>query len=282
MLAARTVRFISDRARALISLTPALAVVLALWGAGIVGAVRSSLGVSRLSGWSGADLEAYRSLLDDPAFWDSLWFTLRIAALATIVSAMLAVVLASVLRRSGGLVRVLAAVPVPMPHLVAAVLGVLWLGHGGIADRILGGLPLDLVRDPQGLGIVLVYVYKETPFLALLVLACWGPAVAAREEAAAVLGARPLQRMRWVVWPAIRAPLVTGSAVVAAFVIGAFEVPLTIGPSSPETLSELALNATRTASLEGRSEANAALLVASVLAVAVAAVAATGLRRRNE
>jgi putative spermidine/putrescine transport system permease protein len=137
------------------------------------------------------------------------------------------------------------------------------------------------VRDPGGLGIVLVYVYKEVPFLALLVLAAWGPAVAAREEAAAVLGARPLQRLRWVVWPAIRVPLVTGSAVVAAFVIGAFEVPLAIGPTSPQTLSELALTATRTGGLDGRAEANAALLVASLLALLVAAASAATLWRRR-
>jgi putative spermidine/putrescine transport system permease protein len=269
------------RARTAGALVPALAVVLALWGAGMVGAVRSSLGVSRLNGWSAADLDAYRALLDDPLFWESLWFTLRIAALATVISAALAVALAAALRRHGPTVRALSAVPVPMPHLVAAVLGVLWLGPGGIADRLLGGLPVDLVRDPGGLGVVLVYVYKETPFLALLVIAAWGPAVAAREEAAAVLGARPLQRLRWVVWPAIRGPLVTGGAVVAAFVIGAFEVPLAIGPTSPQTLSELALAATRTGGLDGRAVANAALLAASLLALLVAAAAAATVWRRR-
>lgn len=269
------------RLRTLAALAPAVLVVTALWGAGMVGAVRTSLGVSRLRGWSQADLGAYRSLLDDPAFGDAVAFTLRIAALSTVVSAALALALASALRRRGALSRTLAAVPVPMPHLVAAVLGVLWLGPGGIADRVLGGLPLDLVRDPAGLGIVLVYVYKETPFLTLLVLAGWGPAVTAREEAAAVLGAGPLQRLRWVVWPAIRVPLVTGCAVVAAFVIGALEVPLAIGPTSPRTLSELALDATRTASLDGRAVAAAALLVASLLAIAAAAVAATALGRRR-
>jgi putative spermidine/putrescine transport system permease protein len=269
------------RVRAVAALAPALLVVLALWGAGMAGAVRSSLGVSRLSGWSAADLDAYRALLDDPLFWESLWFTLWLAAASTALSALLAVALAAALRRHGPTVRALAAVPVPMPHLVAAVLGVLWLGPGGVADRLLGGLPFELVRDPAGLGIVMVYVYKETPFLALLVLAAWGPAVAAREEAAAVLGARPLQRLRWVVWPAIRGPLVTGSALVAAFVIGAFEVPLTIGPTSPQALSELALSATRTAALDGRASANATLLIASLLALAIAAVAAATLWRRD-
>ncbi len=255
--------------------------VLVLWGAGLLGAVRSSLGVSRLTGWGAADLDAYRALLDDPAFWDAVWFTLRITAAATVLSMALGIALAAVLRRSGMLTRLLAAVPIPMPHLVAAVLGVLWLGPGGIADRLIGGLPADVVRDPGGVGIVLVYVYKEAPFLALLVLAAWGPAVRAREEAAAVLGVRPLQRLAWVVWPAIRTPLLTGAAVVAAFVIGAFEVPLTIGPTSPQTLSELALSSTREASLDGRSVANAALVVASAMAVSVAAVAAIAIGRRR-
>ncbi|MGE0026356.1 MAG: hypothetical protein AB7O78_06700 [Thermoleophilia bacterium] len=269
------------RLRDVAALAPAVAVVLVLWVAGMVGAVRSSLGVTRLSGWSAADLGAYRALAGDPLFWDSLWFTLRIAAAATAASAILAVAAAAALRRRGPTVRALAAVPVPVPHLVAAVLGVLWLGPGGIADRILGGLPVEVVRDPAGLGIVLVYVYKEAPFLALLVLAAWGPAVAAREEAAAVMGVGPLRRLRWVVWPAIRGPLVTGSAVVAAFVIGAFEVPLAIGPTSPETLSELALSATRTGSLDGRAVASAALVVASLLALTVAAASAAVLWRRR-
>lgn len=267
--------------RPLLGLVPALAVVSVLFGAGMLGAVRSSLGVDARTGWGDADLDAYRALASDPLFWDSVRFTLQIAVLATVISAVLALALAAALRGSGALPRTLAALPVPMPHLTAAALGVLWLGPGGLADRLLGGLPFDLVRDPWGLGVVLVYVFKETPFLALLVLASWSGEVAAREEAAAVLGARPLQRMRLVVWPAIRAPLMTGAAIVAAFVVGALEVPLVIGPTSPETLAELALSATRAPTLDGRATANAILLVASLLAIGIAGAVAAGLRGRR-
>jgi putative spermidine/putrescine transport system permease protein len=267
-------------ARHALALTPAMAVV-ALWGAGMVGAVRQSLGVTRIGGWSGAGFDAWRLLLDDPIFWESLRFTLRIAVVSTVISAALALALAAALRRHGALTRIAASLPVPMPHLVAAVLGVLWLGPGGIADRLLGGLPIDLVRDEGGLGVVLVYVYKETPFLALLVLASWGPAVAAREEAAALMGAGPLRRLRWVVWPAVRAPLITGSALVGAFVIGAFEVPLVIGPTAPETLSEFALNSIQSATTDGRARGAAALVVAALMAILAGIVAALGLRGRH-
>ena len=61
------------RLRAVLALAPALLVVFVQWGPGMVGAARSSLGVTRATGWSGADLGAYRALADDPAFWDALW-----------------------------------------------------------------------------------------------------------------------------------------------------------------------------------------------------------------
>jgi putative spermidine/putrescine transport system permease protein len=266
-------------ARAVLALAPATLAIACLFGAGLLGALRSSLGVSLARPWSEADLDAYRLLVEDPAFGDAVAFTLRIAALSTLISTALAIALAAGLRRRGALARGLAGLPVPMPHLLVAVLCVLWLGPGGIADRALGTLPVDLVRDGAGLGVVLVYVIKETPFLALLVLAAWSPEVAAREEAAAVHGATPLQRLRWVLWPALRGPLLTGAVVVAAFTLGAFEVPLVIGPSYPETLPELALGATKTASLDGRSVANAALLVTSLATILMAVVAARGLRR---
>jgi putative spermidine/putrescine transport system permease protein len=269
------------RLRRALALAPALCLVVLLVGAGLAGAVRASLGVTRRAGWGAADLDAYRRLASDPLFWEALRFTLQTAALATAVSVVLALALAAPLRRAGTTGRVLAAVPVAVPHLVAAVLAVAWIGPGGLADRLVGGLPVDLVRDPLGLGVVLVYVVKETPFLALLVLAVWTPAVAAREEAAAVLGASPAQRLAWVVWPALRGPLVTGAAIVAAFVVGALEVPRVVGPTGARTLAEYAVDATRTAGVEGRATANAALLVATAIALALAGVAAATLRGRH-
>ncbi|MDQ4129642.1 MAG: hypothetical protein M3133_01395 [Actinomycetota bacterium] len=169
----------------------------------------------------------------------------------------------------------------PVPHLIVAVVVVLWLGAGGLVERALGSLPLTLVRDRAGLGIVLVYVYKEAPFLALLVLAAWGRTVAEREEAAAVLGAPWWQRLRWVVWPAIRAPLGIGSLIVAAFTFGSFEVPLVVGPTYPPTLAVFALHETKTAELAGQSRAAAALLVTAGVPILLALLVAWRARGPN-
>ena len=252
-------------------LLPALAVLLLLFSGAVLGALRVSL--LPLGGDAGdITLDAWSSMLADPSFFDALVFTIRITVLATAISALLALALALLLRDRGLFARVSGAAPVPVPHLLVATVAVLWLAPGGIADRVLGGLPLDPVRDPAGSGVVLVYVFKEVPFIALLLLASLGRSVREREEAVRVLGAGRLQAFAWVLWPALRAPLLLGSLIVAAFTIGSFEVPLTVGPNYPQTLAGWAFESTRGDLISGEAEAAAALLVAGAMAVVLAAI----------
>jgi putative spermidine/putrescine transport system permease protein len=78
--------------------------------------------------------------------------------------------------RLDGAARVLALLPLPIPHLVAAVCGVLILGQSGILARVGHGLglvetPADmpaLVADPWGVGLIVALTWKEIPFLALV------------------------------------------------------------------------------------------------------------------
>lgn len=258
------------RLRTVLALAPALTVLAVLFGGGLAGAVRTSL--VPLDG--SASLDSWRALRDDPAFADAVLFSLRIAIVATLSAAIAAVAVALVVRTRGTALRALVALPVPIPHLLVAVLAVLWLAPGGLADRLLGTtLGGSVIRDEQGIGIVLVYVYKETPFLVLLLLAAMGRGLAEREEAAAVLGASAWQRLRWVLWPAIRTPLVVGSIVVGAFALGAFEVPLTVGPNYPPTLAEFAFQATQNDLLAGEGIAAAALLTTAVASIGLAVLA---------
>lgn len=262
-----------------LALAPALGVIVLLFGGALAGAVLLSLSPSG-STRGGLGLDAWRTVLADPAFRDAATFSLRLAVVSTVLSAILAVALAAALR-GRRLAQALFTLPVLVPHLLVAVLAVFWLAPGGLADRLLGGLPVQLVRDGPGWGVVLVYLYKEVPFLALLVLAAWDREVDTRAEAAAVMGADRWARFRFVVWPAIRTPLSVGSLIVAAFVFGSFEVPLLVGPSTPQTVATYALDATRTSLLTGRAESAVALLLAAVASLVVAAVAARVARSRD-
>lgn len=257
---------------------PAVAVTVLLFGGALAGAVRASLQPDPFSGEH--TLAAWRSVLSDAAFADAVGFTLATTVVATALSVALALPVAAALRGRAW-ARTVAALPVLLPHLLVATIAVLWLGPGGLADRLLGGLPLDVVRSRSGLGIVLVYVVKEVPFLALLLLAAWDDDIAAREEAAAVHGAGPVERFRHVVVPGLRGPLIVGTLVVAAFVFGSFEVPLLVGPTQPDTVATYALRVTRVADLAGRANAAAALLVATAGSLLLATAAGLTLRRRR-
>ncbi len=254
--------------RELLPLLPATTVLAVLFGGAVTGAL------------SRTDAATWRAALGDPRFWPALGFTLRVTVLATVLSAVLAVGLAALVRRRPRAAAVV-GVPVLVPHLVAATVAAAWLGPGGLADRLLGDLAVELVRDRAGVGIVLVTTWKEAPFLTLLVLTAWDEGVRRREEAAATLGAGRWDRFRHAAWPAVRTPLAVGSLVVGAFVVGSFEVPLVVGPTSPPMLATLALQQTRVASLEGTAVAAVTLLVATALALLPAVAAARWARRAD-
>ncbi len=256
-------------ARDRLMLAPAVAAVVVLFGGAMAGAVRTSLVPL---GGDGSTI-AWQTLLHDPEFADAVGFTLRTAALSTALAAVVAVLVALTARRSGTAVRALLALPVPVPHLLVATVAVLWLAPGGLADRLLGSLPIDVVHDRAGAGIVLVYLYKEVPFLVVLLLAAMGQHYRERDEAAAAVGVSPAQRLRWVLWPTIRGPLVVGCIVVFAYVAGAFEVPLAVGPSYPPTIAEYALQRAGADLIAGPSIAAAALLVTATASVLLAALA---------
>ncbi len=260
----------------MVAALPVAVIVVVLFGGAVVTAAATTVR-DPAGRWT---LDVWREVLADPALMDAVWFSLRTTLAVTVLSAALAVPIAAGVRNRLW-TKAVSVVPLVIPHLTVAVLAVLWVGPGGLADRLLGGLPLQMIRDRAGIGIVAVYVIKEVPFLVLLVTAAWGEATREREEAAAVLGAGLVTRFRFVTWPAIRLPLVTGALIVAAFVLGAFEVPLVVGPSYPPTLATLAFEQTRAPDLAGGARAAAILLLATGLTLLLAGMAARVARRHD-
>ena len=144
----------------------------------------------------------------------------------------------------------------------------MWLGPSGLADRILFTLPI--IRDSFGFGVVLVYILKEVPFLTMLILAALGEEDVSREEAARTLSPSRWARWRSVLLPQLRRPLTLGSLVVAAFVIGSTEVPLVVGPLTPDVLTTWSINVVRIRGPIARADAAAGLVVSSALVIVLA------------
>ena len=256
----------------------ALTIALVLFG-GLVGAAVQSIEPDTLVGGH-VSLSAWQAVLGDRDFAAALAFTLETSAAATALAVICGVALAALVRPCAPRVQALVTLPVAVPHLVIAIAAVAWLGAGGIVDRAVT-LPTQLVGDTRGIGIVLVYVLKEAPFVALAALAVWGEETRGREEAARVLGAGPVARLVLVVVPQLRPAVIASALAVSAFALGSFEVALIVGPTYPGTLATYALNATLSPDPAAPARAAAALLVATLLALFAAVLAGQTLRRRS-
>ncbi|WP_143342049.1 ABC transporter permease [Deinococcus indicus] len=239
------------RRRALM-VAPALLVTAGLFGGGLILTVVQSVGVDPVLGGQKVTFAAYRTLAADPAVRASLLLTLGVATLSTGLSAALGTALALLLRRAGrARLRFLAGLTLPVPHVLAATLVLLTLSQSGLLSRVTAALGLTrgpqdfpaLLFDPLGVGVVLELVWKETPFVALLVLAALTRLDGRLHDVARSLGAGRAARFRQVTWPAIRPALLTACVLVFAFALGTVEVPLLLGATSPTTLSVLAYQA---------------------------------------
>lgn len=262
-------------------LAPALLVIGVLFAGGLAVAFVQSLGHMPAIGMTGWSLDAYREVLGDEDFVDSLLLTLYVSGVSTGVSTVLAVLAALALRRSGGRISaVVFQLPITIPHLVAAVGIALVVAQTGLGARVAAGLGLigepkefpALLYDEYSVGIILTYVWKEVPFIALVVLASLRGVASDLEDVARTLGAGAWQRFWYVVFPVISPSVVAASVLVFAFTFGAFEVPYLLGESYPTMLPVMAYEEYREIDLSARPAAMAINVLIALITGTVAAL----------
>lgn len=265
----------------LLVVAPAATIVLFLLGGGLAVTAFESL---RATGAGGTfTLEHYRSVFAEPGFASSLLLTLWVSFLSTVLTVFLAVLTALGLRnirRARRLVAYIYQLPLTLPHMVVAAAGLMLLGQSGLISRVFTGIGVitdpsqfpALVFDRAGIGIVLVYVWKQIPFVGLFVLAVLQSVGEDYEALARTLGARPRRVILNVLLPLILPGIVPASVIIFAFVFGAFEVPLLLGARYPSVLSVLAYRLYTDVDLTMRPQSMALSLVIAVIVLLLVVV----------
>lgn len=281
-----------------LALAPALIIVGLLVGVSLVYGVAQSLGLLAIIGTSQLSLDAYRDLWlgTGPAgreFWPalgfSLWVSLASTGLATLGALLVAAMLNQYRRPVDGSTLLMLNLNLAFPHLVWTVALVLLLAQSGLLARIAFAFGLIdapaqfpvLVRDHYGLGIILHYVSKEIPFLLLIVLAVVRTQGAQYDLVAENLGATFWQRLRYITLPLVLPALAAGSALIFAFVFGAYEVPALLGVRYPRMLAVLALEFFTNPDLNRRTEGMAISLIISLVTLGVVGSVHSLLRQRR-
>jgi putative spermidine/putrescine transport system permease protein len=267
-----------EKLRVPLMLTPALAVLTLLFAGGLVVGTGQSLGYMPVIGLNDFTLQHYVDVLTDRNFLISLWLTFRIAFVSTLLSMILAVAFALVLRDTfagSQLTTFVYQIPLPIPHLVAANGIVLLVTQSGLLARLLAtaGLletPADfpiLVFDRAGVAIILTYLWKEVPFIGLVVLAILKSVGPQFEELAQTLGANRWQRFWYVLLPLMMPGLLSTSIIVFAFVFASYEIPLLLGVRFPTTLPVWAFRNYQDPDLALRPEAMAVSVILALIAI---------------
>jgi putative spermidine/putrescine transport system permease protein len=257
-------------------LAPALAVIVLLFLGGLVLGLMQSVNYMPIIGKTTVSLDAYYNLLTGRTFLRSLGFTLYLATAATVISTILAIVCALVLRDTfvgRRLTTFIFQLNLPIPHLVGGVGIMMLAAQSGLLARVarLAGAISEpsqfpaLVNDPYGIGILLEYVWKEVPFIGVIVLAVLRSLGTDYEELATSLGANRWQRLRHVLIPLMLPGILSASTIVFAFSFGGFEIPLLLGATFPAPLSVVAYRFYSDADLNARPDAMATSMVITVI-----------------
>jgi putative spermidine/putrescine transport system permease protein len=267
---------LSDRLRITLLLAPAMALIGVLFFGGLAVGVMRSFNWMPVIGLTDPNLDAYRAVLTDPDFLRSFLLTFHISFTSTLISAVIAIAAALMLRRTfagRGAINFLFQLNLTVPHIVGAI-GILYLFsqsgffarmgyHIGLIARP-GEFPA-LVYDPYAIGIILQYVWKEVPFIGVIVLAQMQALGTDYESVARSLGASRWQAFRHVLLPLIMPGVLSASVIVFAFTFGAYEVPLLLGASHPQALPVLAYKTYTDVDLAARPEAMAMAVVIALL-----------------
>ena len=275
-----------ERWRIPVMFAPTMIVIGVLFGGSLAYGLLQSLGWQPLIGRRELTLSAYANVVASARygeqFWSGLLLSLWVSLASTLLSAVGAVAAALLLRRSfwgKRLAVFLFQFNLPIPHVVAAIGMLFLLSQSGLLSRLgaqagLFNAPSDfpvLVRDRYGVGIILSYVWKEVPFVGVIMLAVLQSLGRDYEDSARNLGANRWQRFRYVTLPLIAPALLSTSILVFAFTFGAFEVPGILGVRFPRTLPVLSLRFFLDADLNARAEAMAlSMIVTAIIMVSAA------------
>jgi trehalose/maltose transport system permease protein len=188
----------------------------------------------------------WRGTLVDPAWWNAVWNTVRFSVISVSIETVLGLIVALVLNaefRGRAIVRAAILIPWAIPTIVSAKMWSWMLNDQfGIINDIL--LRLGLIEqkiawtastDTAMIAVLIVDVWKTTPFMALLCLA--GLQMVPRDiyEAARIDGVNPVKVFFKVTLPLIRPALMVAVIFRMLDALRIFDLVYVLTPNSAAT-----------------------------------------------
>lgn len=188
----------------------------------------------------------YRGLLADPVFWGAAWNTVKFTILSVSLETVLGLIVALVLNaefKGRGLVRAAILIPWAIPTIVSArmwswmlndqfgILNDMMLSLGLISQKIAWTANPETAMT----AVLIVDVWKTTPFMALLILAGLQMVPKDMYEAAKVDGIHPVKVFLRVTLPMIRPALMVAVIFRMLDAMRVFDLIYILTPNNSQT-----------------------------------------------
>lgn len=227
-------------------LLPATIILIGVMGIGMITCITQSLGYFPQIGLTDMTFDYYKEILGSVTFLKSLLFTFKTSIISSVLAVFLGVCLSYMLlqERFTKMRRIILNLPIIVPHIVVILLMIITFSQTGIIARVLYQFNiidsssefLSIVSDKNGIGIILVYLWKGIPYTTLTTYNILRNINGRLESVAINLGANKIQSFRYIVLPLAMPSIISAFVMLFAFAFGSFEVPFLIGPSTPKTL----------------------------------------------
>jgi putative spermidine/putrescine transport system permease protein len=241
---------VNDMRRGVIflNLLPLLIPFLAIVAGGLLVTVLQSFGLFMFSYTYEDMFFAYRELFDDSWFIQSAVFSLRVALTSAVAAIFCGTLLAySIWQLPERYHRytVIYKIPLILPHIAVGFIAVILLSKTGIFASIAYQLGLidsfaqfpGLLYTRSGIDLILAYIYKETPFVMVMVYAILSRFDRRLIETAKMLGASQAKIFFSLILPFIMPVLNTTFVILFIFSFGGFDLPFVLGDSYPGMIS---------------------------------------------
>ena len=175
-------------------------------------------------------------------YQNDLIFTVGMTLLSTVLIGLVAVAIAGYLTlgenpRAVAILRWLYRWPLFIPFIVTGQVMRTFLAKNGMLNHVLIGSGLLEPLAAQSMldwrGIVIAFVWKQAPFVTLLLAGAMASLETQQIEAARNLGASRLRLLWGIVLPQVSGTLMVGMVLSFVTMLSVLSVPLMINPNSP-------------------------------------------------
>ena len=250
-------------------LVPGLGLILGLIGTVVYMAIAQSFGYYNLLGESGFSTEFWTDLAGRRVYERSIRYSLYIGIVSAILSVALAYPLAIWLRKpfTGSMtIGAILKAPLLVHGLVAAFLYINVISYNGLFNQLMQGLgiwdsPRRLQNDPDGIGVLILQVWKNMPFALLLLTGAVQGISDDILDAARDMGAGSWDRFRKVIAPLTLSGMQAALIIIFIGAMADFSFQIIAGPTNRQSLAQLMV------SFKTRGDWNSAAVVGVTMIV---------------